>query len=248
MKDLRFLLLQARHADDPMRQQEHMAFTSRLGTDPEQIVCWDLLKGPPAFSLVASYDVLMMGGSGDFLVSDKDLPQFSAVLELLREVADRAHPTFASCFGFQCMVEALGGEIVYDAERTEVGTHELTLTHAGRDDPLLGGLPRSFLAQMGRKDRATRLPEEAVHLASSERCPYQAFRLPGKPVWATQFHPELSGDENRERYIRYLNNYEQHVREELHEDDMDRFRPSPETEAMLPKFIELVFGAESSTA
>lgn len=241
MDELRFLLLQARHPDDPMREQEHLAFAGKLGVDREQIVGWDLLKGPPAFSVVAAHDIFMMGGSGDFLVSQRDLPQFSALLDLLSRVTEEGFPTFASCFGFQCMVEALGGEIVYDAEATEVGTHELWLTDAGRDDPLLCSLPDHFPAQMGRKDRATRLPEGTTHLASSRRCPYQAFRVDGKPIWATQFHPELSGEENRERYVRYLNNYEAHVGKETQDEVLDSFRPTPETESMLPKFVEVVF-------
>ena len=240
MVELAFLLLQARYEDDPMRDQELRAFAGKLNVEPGRITCWDLLKGPPAFSVVAGYDALLMGGSGDFLVSQRDLPQFSAMLGLLADITESGHPTFASCFGFQCMVQALGGEIVYDPERTEVGTYELTLTEEGRSDVLLGNLPERFSAQMGRKDRAHRLPEEAVHLASSQLCPYQAFKIDGKPIWATQFHPELSGAENRERYSRYVSNYEAHVDDATREETLSRFGDSPHTEGLLTHFVELV--------
>ena len=243
-----FLLLQARHGDDPMRGQEHRAFADKLSVEEEAIVCWDLLKGPPALPVVQEYDILLMGGSGDFLVSQRDLPQFSALLELLTAVTESAHPLFASCFGFQCLVEALGGEIVYDPESTEVGTHELTLMEAATRDPLLGPLPAHFPAQMGRKDRARRLPDGAVHLAASELCPYQAFRVEDKPVWATQFHPELSGDENRERYLRYLSNYEGYLGEDAREEVLSQFQPSIETAELLPRFVELVLNAGSLPA
>lgn len=242
MRNLSFLLLQARHDGDPMREQEQDCFANKIGVEPDQIACWDLLMGPPAFSIVSSYDILMMGGSGDYLVSQRDLPQFSAMLALLVEVVDRGYPTFASCFGFQCMVEALGGQIVYDPANTEVGTYELTLTPEGTEDPVLGRLPRRFDAQMGRKDRAEKLPEGVVHLATSERCPYQAFRIPDKPIWATQFHPELSCDENRERYVRYVSNYEHHVDDATRKETLKRFQPSPHTGGMLGRFVELVAG------
>ncbi len=238
MGDPRYLLLQARHPDDPMRSQEVACFARRLSVAPEKIVGWDLLKGPPAVSVVQEHDFLLIGGSGDFLVSERDLPQFSALLALLEDVADVGHPTFASCFGFQCMVEALGGEIVYDPDQAEVGTYDLALTPEGRSDALLGELPERFAAQMGRKDRARKLPPGTVHLASSERCPYQAFRLEDKPIWATQFHPEMSGDENRERFVTYLANYAAVTGDT--QETLELFTDSPHTLDMLGRFVELV--------
>ena len=96
MSRLRYLLLQARYPDDPMREHERRCFARRLGTDPTRIVCWDLLNGPPALSVVREHDILLMGGSGDFLVSQRDLPQFSALMKLLADCTERCHPTFAS--------------------------------------------------------------------------------------------------------------------------------------------------------
>ncbi len=235
-----FLLLQARHGYDPMREQERHCFADKLGVGAERIVCWDLLQGPPTFSVAAAHDVLLMGGSGDFLVSQGDLPELPSLLAFLREVTERGHPFFASCFGFQCLTAALGGEIVYDPGSTEVGTYELALTEEGRADPLLGSLPGSFAAQMGRKDRARRLPPGAVHLATSRRCPYQAFRLDGKPIWATQFHPELTGDENRERFVKYRENYESFAEGGPVAAAFERFADSPHTRDMLVRFVGLV--------
>ena len=60
----------------------------------------------------------------------------------------------------------------------------------GRRDPLLGGLPASFEAFTGHKEAISRLPGHAVLLATSARCPVQAFRV-GANAYATQFHPEL---------------------------------------------------------
>lgn len=242
------LLLQARDDDDPMREEEVLAFADKSGLPPERFVQHDLLAGPPDVSRVLAHDALMVGGSGDYYVSKRNLPAFDELLELLAEVARAGHPTFASCFGFQLLTVALGGEIVHDPPATEVGTYQLQLTAAGREDPLLGSLPPRFMAQLGRKDRASRLPDGCVNLAASERCPMQAFRVPGQPVWATQFHPELDADSNRQRYLRYLEGYSEHMTSEEQREALERYRDSPETVRLLPRFLELVFGRERESA
>ncbi len=236
------LLLQAREPDDPMKHQERQVFARRTGLPLERIVCWDLLEGPPGLGRLRSHDALMMGGSGDYFVSRGDLPRFPELLDFLAEVAEIGYPTFASCFGFQCLVRALGARVVHDPGSTEVGTYELRLTEDGRGDPVIGTLPCRFRAQLGRKDRAESLPAGALHLASSERCPYQAFRLAGRPIWATQFHPELSGEENKERFVRYLKTYEAALAPQEREHALDRFHESPETEAVLPRFLDVAVG------
>ena len=239
---LRVLLLQARDADDPMRPGEVQSFCSRTGFEPEQFTCHDLLSGPPRLREILGHDAMMVGGSGDYYVSRNDLPDQHGTLEVLGEVADRGHPTFASCFGFQLMVSALGGEIIQDADAMEIGTVEIRLTESGVADPLLGSLPESFLAQAGRKDRASRLSPAVTHLASSDLCPFHALRVPDQPVWATQFHPELSGQENRARFLRYLDGYGAYMSAQELEETLATFRPSPETEQLLKRFLDLVFG------
>ncbi len=240
--NLRILLLQARNADDPVRQEERQSFADKTGLGVEQIVAHDLLEGPPAMQRVRRFDAVMVGGSGDYYVSKRSLPQFDAQLEVLAEIAARGLPMFASCFGFQILVQALGGSIVHDPENVEVGTYDLTLTAAGRQDPLLSLLPDVFAAQLGRKDRAERLPEGVTHLVSSERSPFQALRIPHKPIWATQFHPELDLESNKLRFERYLKGYATHMTEEERAAARCRFTESPETDKLLPGFLQLVFG------
>lgn len=238
----KILLLQARNQDDPAKEEEIQSFAARLQIPEEQISPFDLLASKPTLNLVRSYDALMMGGSGEYYVSKRNLPGFESLLDVLAEVAEIGHPTFASCFGFQCLVEALGGKIIHDPENTEVGTFRIQMTSEGRRDPLLGSLPKSFLAQLGRKDRAARLPNGATCLASSSRSPYQAFRVEKKPIWAFQFHPELNRDDNRLRFERYLDGYAAHMSPEEQKKTFTKFKESPETEKLLPRFIQLVFG------
>lgn len=225
-----------------MLAREWRSFAEHLDVPEEQVVPLNLLDGPVGPADLGRGDALLIGGSGDFYVSKDHLPHAEAVFDLLREVAARGFPTFASCFGFQLMVRALGGEIVHDPESIEVGTLDLALTAEGRSDPLLGQLPERFTAQLGRKDRASCMPPGVPNLAASDLNPHQALRLPGRPVWATQFHPELTGEENRARFERYLAGYAGHMSDEEREAALARFRPSPEANSLLRLFVRLVFG------
>jgi GMP synthase (glutamine-hydrolysing) len=239
---LRILLLQARNQHDTAKHDEWRSFALRGGLDEKQIIPYDLLEGPPSLYKIKSCDALMVGGSGEYYVSKGNLPQFDKLLDVLKESVELGHPAFASCFGFQLLVKALGGKIIYDPVATEVGTYQLTLTEDGQNDELLGSLPDRFNAQLGRKDRAERLPDGVLHLVSSDLCPYQAFRIPGKPIWTTQFHPELNMWENKKRFIQYLKGYSEHLSDEERDEKLSHFHESPETEQLIPRFLNLVFG------
>ena len=239
---IRVLLLQARHADDPAKREEIESFARRCGIRADQIDSHDLLEDAPSVLSARRYDAVMVGGSGHFYVSRRDLSAHDAIVDFLGELAQSGLPTFASCFGFQYLVEALGGQIIHDAENTEVGTHEVALTAAGREDPLFGELPDTFLAQLGRKDRAADHLPNIPTLTSSQRAPVQAIRVPGQPVWASQFHPELDRKANLGRYQRYLDGYRTVINEEQHEEVLAGFHESPHTMDLLERFLRLVLG------
>jgi GMP synthase (glutamine-hydrolysing) len=239
---LKILLLQARHKHDKARHEERQSFADRAGLDIEQIVPHDLLQSPPTLAQIRQYDGLMVGGSGAYSVPKHKLPDQGAVLDVLAEVVGTGHPTFASCFGFHLLVEALGGQVIYDPDSMEVGTYEMALTEDGRADELFNYLPDSFNAQMGHKDRAKFLPPDVINLASSHNVPYQALRFSGKPIWATQFHPEMTGEENRIRFDRYADEYAAVYSPEELTAVLDRFTASPEADQLIPRFLQTVFG------
>ena len=69
VEDLRFLLLQVRNDDDPMRQHEIECFARSLECSIQQIRIFDLLKGAPTQHLIDDVDVVLLGGSGDYSVA-----------------------------------------------------------------------------------------------------------------------------------------------------------------------------------
>jgi len=240
--NVKILLLQVRHKHDKARHEERQSFADRAGLDIEQFVPHDLLQSPPSLAQIRQYDALMVGGSGAYSVSKHNLPDQPAVLDVLAEIVELGHPIFASCFGFHLMVSALGGRVIYDPDCMEVGTYELAPTEDGRADELFNYLPHSFNAQLGHKDRADILPPGVLNLASSRNAPYQALRIPGKPIWATQFHPEMTGEDNRIRFDRYVDEYASVYSPAQLKAVLDRFAASPEADELIPRFLDTVFG------
>ena len=151
MKNLKYLLLQVRNPDDPMRHHEVTCFASKLACPEENIVVHDLISGSPSRQLLDRFDVALVGGSGDYSVAEGGdwLP---AAMDHFRDLYELGKPTFASCWGFQAFAKALGGEVVTDLTRAEVGTHTFELTEAGKADPVFGPLGSPFLGLAGHQD------------------------------------------------------------------------------------------------
>lgn len=234
---LRFLLLQVRNDDDPMREHEIECFERCFDLPRGHIEIFDLLSGAPSRAVLDRVDIVLLGGSGDYSVA-RGGAWLPPALEAMAGLHDRSKPTFASCWGFQAMARALGGEVVTDHDRAEVGVTWMTLTQAGLDDPVFGPLGERFQGLSGHEDRVTVLPPDAVLLASSDRVENQAFHFPGKPIYATQFHPELdrSGLLSRiAKYPIYLPLAGAETLEELAELTPE----TPHTEQILTRFLDI---------
>nr|WP_255216366.1 type 1 glutamine amidotransferase [Pseudenhygromyxa sp. WMMC2535] len=215
-----------------MREHEVDCFVRRLDVDPGQVTAVDVLRDAIDERLFEQYDAILIGGAGEYSVLD-DVPPIKRLLDFVGEITNRGFPTFASCFGFQALSLALGGAVEHDAGRAEVGTYEIDLTPHAEGDPVFGDLPGRFYAQQGHKDHVTRLPEGARHLAGSARSPHQALRFGDAPIWATQFHPELTQDDNRHRVMAYRERYADRL-----EDVLDILRESHDTHGLLARFAD----------
>lgn len=237
---LKFLLLQIRKPTDDMRAQELEAFCEALSCDPQQIDSLDLVYGDPSPSMWKTHDMVMIGGSGDFSVVTGG-PWLPRALECMAELAELRKPTFASCWGFQALSRALGGKVVTDLDRAEIGTPELTLTESGIADPVFGILPHVFHASMGHQDIVDRLPTNGVLLASSPRVENEAFRIANAPIYATQFHPELRLRHLMQRLKTYPE-YIEKIAGVSPEEFAKTVRETPEANMLLSRMVDVVFG------
>ncbi|MFG0262872.1 MAG: type 1 glutamine amidotransferase, partial [Novipirellula sp. JB048] len=83
----------------------------------------------------------------------------------------------------------------------------------------------------------TRLPPGAIRLASSERIENQAFRIEGKPIYCTQFHPELDRASLTERLYAYPS-YVESISGEPIDSFVQDFDETTETNQLLSRFMQ----------
>ncbi len=220
-----------------MGPHEVAAFRRALSPLPIELATFDLLSRPLTGADLAGIDLIVMGGSGAYSATSTE-PWLDAALDSLRRVHASGIPAFASCWGFQGMAAAMGGKVVHDRERAEIGTFELRLTAGGRSDPLFRTLGSPFRAQLGHEDLVAALPPGATLLASSDKVVNQAYRFDDAPVYCTQFHPELGADDLRARLLAYPKYLIEIAREPL-DQVLAKLRESPETGSLLRRFAEM---------
>ncbi|MFV2066267.1 MAG: type 1 glutamine amidotransferase [Pirellulales bacterium] len=235
---MHFLLLQIRNGDDPMRHHEVTCFGRAIGCPPERISVFDLLSGAPAPSVLTACDVVLLGGSGHYSAAGEG-EWLERTLDVLRGIHALGLPTFASCWGFQAMARAMGGVVRHDPSLAELGTITLRLTACGEQDPLFGPLGPTFKGQAGHEDSVIELPPGAIRLASSDRVENQAYRFSDRPIYCTQFHPEL----RRADLLARLQAYPEYVRNLSGlplEEFAQRCEETPEAATLLPRFVALL--------
>lgn len=236
----RFLLLQVRNEGDPIIGQEIDCFAAAIGCGASRVTPHSVLGAFPTQPTIDEHDVVLIGGSGDYSAAGEG-EWLERILDGLRLLHDRGKPTFASCWGFQAFARAMGGRCEHDPENAELGNVELTLTEAGKQDPVFGALPERFLGFAGHEDHVTLLPEDALLLASTTRVREQAYTFADKPIYATQFHPELTRDTILRRLAAYPRYVEQFAGMTLAELTV-RLQATPEANGLLPRFVEQVLG------
>lgn len=232
---LRVRLIQIR-AREAVRAEEQASFRERARLDTEQLVVTSALTESLTASLLDDVDAVMIGGAGAFSVTETfDWTQ--PLIDLCQACADCEMPLFGSCWGHQFVARAFGGTVINDSERSEMGTVDVDLTDAGRQDTLFSTLPDRFGTQMGHHDRVLVLPDGAVELAETAVAPFQAFRLRDLPIYGTQFHSELNEITERGRLITYRPFYPEMADDAVFQATLDALRPTLDADDLLRRFL-----------
>lgn len=137
------------------------------------------------------FDLLVaMGGPMD--VWQEDLyPWLALEKAAIRHwVKDLGRPYLGICLGHQLLAAALGG-VVRLMDRPEIGIGEVTLTDAGRRDPLFAGFAPPVETFQWHGAEISQLPDGADILAINSSCPIQAFRY-GAHAYGLQYHVEIT--------------------------------------------------------
>jgi GMP synthase (glutamine-hydrolysing) len=189
-----FLLLSIR-ADDAAADNEYDSFLTLAGLGEGELRRIRLDQRALGDVDLRDWSGIWVGG-GPFNYTDPDEKKSPVqrrveadLNRLLDAVVGTDFPFLGACYGVGALGRHQGA--VLDRRYSEpVGPVRITLTAAGRSDPLLRELPEEFDAFTGHKEAISELPGHGVLLASSAGCPVQAFRF-GSNVYATQFHAEL---------------------------------------------------------
>jgi GMP synthase (glutamine-hydrolysing) len=153
-------------------------------------------------------------------------------MRLIEQALKRDIPVLGICLGSQILAHVLGAKVRKHEEK-EVGWSEVTLTEAGKRDPLLSHFsPTEKLFQM--HGDTFDIPANCVHLAESRSCASQAFRY-GDKAYGLQFHLEIDRA-MIERFLKVPKNREE-VEAFAGKHAIERMEA--ETDQHLPRSVEL---------
>ncbi len=158
--------------------------------------------GVPVPASLSDGDLLVvMGGSmgiGD--LEDARFPFLAREVGLLREVLARGQPVLGVCLGAQLLAHAAGSRVYPNQRRDEhgvlrpareVGFGEVRLLETPRE-PAFAGFGKTIKVLHWHGDTFD-LPAGSVHLAASDACANQAFRI-GRRAFGLQFHVETDAE------------------------------------------------------
>lgn len=206
---MKILYLQMRK-DQETADEEFAEFVRFSGIKPEDFTVLNVFKTNTFDTkLLDEHTALFIGGSSDdpedtVQLPPDEHPYIESTEALIQYAYHSKTPTFASCMGFEIATWVLGGKVIIDKENKEIGTYNIYVTAAGKEDKLLEGTPESFVAVSGHKKRASVLPPGAIKLAYSDLCPIHAYTFADRPFYAFQFHPEIDKQDLIDRLRRYI--------------------------------------------
>lgn len=134
-------------------------------------------------------DALIVFGGEQAATDDHTHPYLPDLARLMADYSALDRPVLGICLGSQLLARAYGGDN-HLGIAPEFGWVDVSLTEAGRADPVLSQVPDTFPIFQWHSDTFT-LPPDAIHLAHSPVARHQAFRI-GRATYGTQFHFEAS--------------------------------------------------------
>lgn len=230
------LLISVRDKNDPMVQHERSCFEGRSGVDVDVEFAIERNLGE---RVLEDRPAVFFGGSGAYSVTDPD-PWIREALDFFLLVVEQKIPAYASCFAFQGLALAMGGEISHNPDFAEMGIIPVQLTPDALKDPLFEGLPHSVMVASGHNDHVSRLPAGVTRFAVGDVVGNQAFKVDGAPFWASQFHPELAKSDLLVRWNFYRDVFTTDPTEIAKTDAVLEASPeTPEINGLLAKLLSI---------
>jgi GMP synthase (glutamine-hydrolysing) len=139
------------------------------------------------------YDALLVLGGPMGANDDDKHAWLGPVKDRIRAAVVEDVPTLGICLGHQLIAVALGGDIERNPLGQQVGMLEVGWTPEAATDALMGPIATPRRGVQWNDDVVTRLPDDAVLLATTGRGEIQAARY-APSMWGVQLHPEVDAD------------------------------------------------------
>ncbi|HEX7493147.1 MAG TPA: type 1 glutamine amidotransferase [Bacteroidales bacterium] len=139
------------------------------------------------FPGISDFDWLIIMGGPMSVHDEEKYPWLADEKQIIRQAIKAGKKVIGICLGSQLVSVALGAR-VYQNKEKEIGWFDIELSHDARADNLFAGMGSRLKTFHWHGDTFD-LPENAIHLASSEGTRNQAYIYNGK-VLALQFHLE----------------------------------------------------------
>jgi GMP synthase (glutamine-hydrolysing) len=97
-------------------------------------------------------------------------------------------PVLGICYGMHLACEQLGGKV----ESVPAREFGRARCHVTQPSDFLAGVPDQFDVWMSHGDQCARVSDDFVPLAATKTCPIAAVKHKSLPVFAVQFHPEVT--------------------------------------------------------
>ena len=112
-------------------------------------------------------------------------------------VFDMGVPILGICYGMQTLAEQMGGQVI-SADQKEFGHTELETVS---DSILFEGLDKKINVWMSHGDQVQDLPDEFNLIASTATAPIAAMEHVSLPIYAIQFHPEVTHTDHGQKIL-----------------------------------------------
>ena len=107
-------------------------------------------------------------------------------------VFDLGIPILGICYGMQTLAEQMGGHVI-SSDQKEFGHSELSIV---KDSVLFKNLKKQINVWMSHGDQVQDIPDEFDLIAATETAPISAMEHINLPIYAIQFHPEVTHTED----------------------------------------------------
>ena len=112
-------------------------------------------------------------------------------------IFDLGIPVLGICYGMQTLAEQMGGHVI-SVDKKEFGHSELEIVS---DSVLFQELDKQINVWMSHGDQVQDLPDDFNLLASTPTAPIAAMQHKTLPIYAIQFHPEVTHTNNGQKIL-----------------------------------------------